>query len=176
MLSTQEYFNSLEWSEGGVIDFSTLPSPYSIGSESVDASFLYADTTREDTIFPEVEDLGLLDYSAMPYNLLESMQRFSSSIKEKKLKDNSFLSSRAFLPHLFAYRFENMKGVGGIDYVFFSPPTFKGAQRASSKFRLNYIRDGKRKHRLMEGTFLNVGNAWTLESFDFLGWEIEDEK
>lgn len=173
MFSTQEYFNSLEWAEGGTIDFSSLPSPYSIGAESVDGAFLYADTTKDDTIFPEVEGLGVLDYSSIPANLLDSMQRFSSSIKMKKLKDGTFLGSRAFLPYLFAYRFENMKGLQGIDYVFFSPPTFEGAGHAKAKFRFNYMRDGKRKYRLMEGSFLNVESAWVLESFDFLGWEID---
>jgi len=176
LFSTQKYFNSLDWAEGGTIDFSTLPSPYSIGAESVDSAFLYSDTTRDDTIFPEVEGLGLLDYSSVPYGLLDSMKSFSASIRERKLKAGSFLSSREFLPHLFAYRFENMKGVDKIDYVFFSPPTFKGAGRASSKFRFNYVREGKRKYRLMEGTFLNAKDVWTLESFDFVGWEIEDEK
>lgn len=176
LFSTQEYFNSLEWAEGGTIDFSTLPSPYFIGSDSVDSAFLYADTTKDDIIFPEVEGLGLLDYSSVPSNLLDSMQRFSSSIKDKKLKEGLFVSSRTFLPPLFAYRFENMKTVGVIDYVFFSSPTFNGKERASSKFRFNYMRDGKRKYRLMEGSFLNVGDAWKIESFDFIGWEIEDER
>lgn len=175
LFSTQEYFNSLQWAEGGTIDFSTLPSPYSIGTDSVDSAFLYSDTTKEDTIFPEIEGLGLLDYSSASYNLIESMRFFSSSIKNKKLKDGSFLSSRAFLPHLFDYRFENMAGVGNIDYVFFSSPIFKRQGHASSKFRFNYIRDGKRKYRLMEGNFVNVKDTWVLESFDFIGWEIEDE-
>ena len=56
---------------------------------------------------------------------------------------------------------------------FFSTPTFS-SQRATSKFRFNYILNGEPKYRLMEGTFLNIDGKWVLESFDFIGWEVDD--
>lgn len=173
---TQDCFNSIKWTESSQVSFPTLPSPYSVQANGIDSVYFYADTLGEDAIYPEVEGLGVLDYSATPYPLLQSLQSFSSSILQKKIGDGLSAKQRTFLPYLFAYRFENMKGVDKIDYVFFSPPTFKGAGRASSKFRFNYVREGKRKYRLMEGTFLNAKDVWTLESFDFVGWEIEDEK
>ena len=167
------YFNEIEWTEGSSLDFSTLPSPYVIGEINIDSTFLYADTTRDDTIFPEVGELGVLDYSSTPYPLLESMQRFCNSIINKKMSQGLPLASRPFLAPLFAYRFSRMKNIGKIDYVFFSTPTFS-SQRATSKFRLNYIVNGQLKYRLMEGTFLNIDGKWALESFDFIGWEVDD--
>ena len=171
--ATSEYFNGIEWTEGASLDFSTLPSPYSIGEVGIDSVFLYADTTRDDTIFPEIGELGVLDYSATPYPLLESMQLFCNSIINKKMSQSLPLASRPFLAPLFAYRFSHMQNIGRIDYVFFSTPTFS-SQRATSKFRLNYTVNGRPKYRLMEGVFLNIDGKWALESFDFIGWEVDD--
>ncbi|MGP1437730.1 MAG: hypothetical protein ACTTKH_01510 [Treponema sp.] len=174
LLPTQDSFNSIRWTENSQVDFPTLPSPYSVPTPGIDSIYFYADTLKEDAIYPEVEGLGVLDYSNTPYPLLESLQTFSSSILQKKIINGSSVEERTFLPHLFAYRFENMKDIGRIDFVFFSPPTFKGAKKATSKFRFNYMRDGKRKHRMMEATFIQNDQKWLLESFDFLGWELDD--
>ena len=174
MVSTQEYFNAIEWADGTVLDFSVLPTPFSIGSDGVDSTFLYADTTKDDTIFPQVDGLGVLDYSAVSSALLLSMQHFSTSIINKKLSVGTYDKTRPFLPYLFEYRFRNMRGLGKIDYVFFAAPTYSGADRASAKFRFNYTRDGLPKYRLMEGQFVKLENAlWALEAFDFIGWEVD---
>ena len=171
---TQDYFNSIKWTENSQVEFPTLPSPYSVQANGIDSVYFYADTLREDAIYPEIEGLGVLDYSTTPYPLLESLQSFSSSIIQKKIVDGLATEQRAFLPHLFVYRFENIKGVEKIDFVFFSPPIFNGGGRATSKFRFNYMRDGKRKHRMMEAAFVQNEQKWFLESFDFVGWELDD--
>lgn len=171
---TQDCFNSIKWTESSQVSFPTLPSPYSVQANGIDSVYFYADTLGEDAIYPEVEGLGVLDYSATPYPLLQSLQSFSSSILQKKIGDGLSAKQRTFLPYLFAYRFENMKDVGKIDFVFFSTPTFKGGGRATSNFRFNYTREGKRKHRMMEATFIQDEQKWFLESFDFVGWELDD--
>ena len=170
---TQEFFNGIEWADGTVLDFSVLPTPFSIGSDGVDASFLYADSTRDDTIFPEVEGLGVLDYTNISSALLVSMHNFSTSILNKKISLNTYDKNRPFLPYLFEYRFRNMRGVGHIDYVFFASPSFTASDHASTKFRFNYMRDGLPKYRLMEGQFAKNDDAWVLEAFDFIGWEVD---
>ena len=172
--STQDYFKSIKWTENSQLEFPVLPSPYSVQASGIDSVYFYADTLREDAIYPELEAIGVLDYSATPAPLLESLQNFSSSIMQKKIADGLSLEQRAFLPYLFEYRFENMKEVGKIDVVFFSTPTFKGKERATSNFRFNYTRDEKRKHRMMEATFVQNEQKWFLESFDFVGWELDD--
>lgn len=173
LTSTQGYFNGIEWADGSVLDFSVLPTPFSIGSEGIDSTFLYSDTTKDDTIFPEIDGLGVLDYTASSSALLTSLQRFSTSIINKKLALNTYDKTRPFLPYLFEYRFRNMKGLGKIDYVFFAAPTYSNASHASAKFRLNYERDGQPKYRLMEGQFAKLEDAsWVLEAFDFIGWEV----
>ena len=174
LTQTQEYFNSIKWTEVSQVEFPYLISPYSVQANGIDSVYFYADTLKEDAIYPEIEALGVLDYSATPYPLLESLQSFSSSIIQKKIVDGLNVEQRAFLPYLFEYRFENMKEVGKIDIVFFSTPTFKGGDRATSNFRFNYMRDGKRKHRMMEATFVQNEQKWFLESFDFVGWELDD--
>ena len=171
---TQDYFNSIKWADNSQVNFPSLPSPYSVHANGIDSVYFYADTLREDAIYPELEGLGVLDYSATPYPLLESLQSFSSSIIQKKIVDGLILEKSAFLPYLFEYRFENMKDVDKIDVVFFSTPTFKATDKATSNFRFNYIKDGKRKHRMMEATFVQNDQKWLLESFDFVGWELDD--
>ena len=171
---TQEYFNSVKWAESSQIEFPILPSPYSIQANGIDSVYFYADTLREDAIYPELDGLGGLDYSATPYPLLESLQSFSSSIIQKKIMEGLSVEQRSFLPYLFEYRFENMKDIGKIDFVFFSTPIFKGVGRATSNFRFNYIKDGKRKYRMMEATFIQNEQKWFLEAFDFVGWELDD--
>jgi len=172
--STRDYFNSIRWAENSQVNFPQLPSPYSVHANGIDSVYFYADTLKEDAIYPELEGLGVLDYSATPYLLLESLQSFSSSIIQKKILDGLILEQRPFLSYLFEYRFENLKDVDKIDVVFFSTPTFKATSRATSNFRFNYIRDGKRKHRMMEATFVLNDQKWFLESFDFVGWELDD--
>ena len=171
---TQEYFNSIKWTDNSQLEFPVSPSPYSVQGSGIDSVYFYADTLKEDAIYPELEGLGVLDYGATPYLLLESLQSFSSSIIQKKILDGLILEQRPFLSYLFEYRFENLKDVDKIDVAFFSTPTFKATSRATSNFRFNYIRDGKRKHRMMEATFVLNDQKWFLESFDFVGWELDD--
>ena len=171
---TQEYFNSIKWTDNSQLEFPVSPSPYSVQGSGIDSVYFYADTIKDDAIYPELEPLGVLDYSATPYPLLESLQNFSNSIIKKKMIDGLNIEQRAFLPYLFEYRFENMHEIGEINVAFFSTPTFKGTDRASSNFRFNYMRDGKRKHRMMEATFIQREQKWFLESFDFVGWELDD--
>ena len=173
LLPAQEYFNGIEWAEGSVLDFSILPTPFSTGSDGIDSIFLYADTIGDDTIFPQIEGLGLLDYTNVPSALLASMQTFSTDIINKKMSLNTYDKNRPFLPYLFEYRFKNMHNVGKVDYVFFSPPVYSEAGHASAKFRFNYIREGIPKYRLMEGQFVKIENVWLLEAFDFIGWEVD---
>ena len=173
LVPTQEYFNGIEWADGSVLDFSVLPTPFSIGSNGVDSVFLYADTTKDDTIFPQIDGLGILDYSNASSDLLTSMQHFSTSIINKKMAVNTYDKTRSFLPYLFEYRFRNMQNVDKIDYVFFATPTYQGTNHATAKFRFNYTRDGVPKYRLMEGQFVKTENVWLLEAFDFIGWEVD---
>lgn len=171
LLPLQQHFSSINWVESSTLDLSKLPTPYEIGYAN--DVFFYADTISEDSIFPQIEGLGILDYTNTSYPLIESMQRFSTSIISKKMASGLNVEERSFLPPLFAYRLKNMKGVEHIDYVFFSTPTFTSENKAVSKFRLSYKRDGTPKYRLMEGTFIKENDIWLLESFDFIGWEID---
>lgn len=173
LIPVQEYFSGIEWADESVLDFSVLPTPFSIGSNGVDSAFLYSDTTRDETIFPEAEGLGLLDYTGISSALLTSMQHFSTSIMNKKMSFNTYDKNRPFLPYLFEYRFRNLQGLDKIDYVFFATPTFQGQTRATAKFRFNYMKDGVPKYRLMEGQFAKNDDAWVLEAFDFIGWEVD---
>ena len=171
---TQDYFNSIKWTENSQVNFPVLPSLYPVKANGIDSVYLYADTLGEDAIYPEIDGLGVLDYSATPYPLLESLQNFSFSIAKKKIVEGLSVEQRTFLPYLFEYRFENMRDVDKINEVFFSTPTFKGIGRATSNFRFNYTRDGKHKHRMMEATFVQKEQMWLLEAFDFVGWELDD--
>ena len=130
----QNYFNSIEWAENSMLDFSTLPTPYSVGDNGVDSTFLYADNIREDDVLPEVKDLGVLDYARTPFLLLSSMKAFSKSIIDKKIKENLSAKGRDFLAPLFEYRLSSIKGIEKIDYAFFSAPTFEGGKRRLASF------------------------------------------
>lgn len=165
------YFNAMNWSQANNVIVPNISEPFTLNETDSNSVFVYADTLKDDSVFPEIEGLGILDYSGIDGSLVNFFNNICLAIKEKKLNSEICTEERPFLPYLFEYRFKRLESVKTIEAVFFARPSFTGKNRAKTDIRFNYIQNGKPVYRIMTVEALKKEAGWFVEAFDFIGDE-----
>lgn len=163
------YFDSINWAQADSVVVQDITQPFNLSEADSDSVFAYADTLKDDSVFPAMGGLGTLDYSGVDGALIAFLREVCKGIKEKKLDMKICIPERPFLPHLFNYRFQQMPEVKKIDAVYFSRPSFTAQDKAKTEVRFNYAENGKNVYRLMILEAAKKENNWLLEAFDFKG-------
>lgn len=165
------YFNAMNWQPANSVIVHDISEPFTVNETDSNTVFIYADTLKDDSVFPELTGLGILDYSGIDGSLINFFNKVCLGIKNKKLNPEICTEERPFLPHLFEYRFKHMDSIGDIKDVFFARPSFTGTDRAKADIRFNYLKNGEKSYRIMTVQTVKKETGWFVEAFDFIGDE-----
>lgn len=169
LTESDSYFNNIDWTESESILPEPMPEPFSLKEINKQEIAFYSDINMQESIYPELEGLGTLDYSGIEMPLLNFLKRISQNIKEKKIEEEICLKEKVFLPYLINYR---LKELEGIKSIYFSRPEYKENKKAVSKFRCNISTnssENKTKYMLIEITVIFKEDKWLIDSFDVIG-------
>ncbi len=163
------YFSAIDWTNSESIISEPMPEPFSVEVIKKDEIALYSDTNIQESLFPEMDGLGTLDYSGIDAPLLTFLSKIGLQIKEKNIKAELCFKEKGFLPFLIDYR---IKRLGEIVSVYFSRPEYKANKKAVAKFRCNIKSDSAEKNMiyvLLEITVVFTEEKWFIDSFDIIG-------
>ncbi len=171
---TNSYFTDIRWTESESILPEPMPEPFSLKELRKTELALYSDTNIQESIFPEMDGLGILDYSGIDSSLLYFFENIGKKIKDKKIDSSICTKQKVFLPYLIDYR---LKRIEEIKSIYFSRPEYKGNKKAIAIFRcnLNSQSDNTRgKYILLEITAVFAEEKWLIDSFDIIGAKNAD--
>ncbi len=166
---TNSYFDSINWTESESILAEPMAEPFSLKKITNEEIALYSDTNTSESLFPEIEGLGILDYSGIEASLLTFLSKIGTQIKAKQIDKELCLKEKEFLPFLIDYRLKRLEDISSI---YFARPEYKANKKASAKFRCNIRQENSNKAQayiLLELTVIYSGDKWLIDSFDVLG-------
>ncbi|UTC65917.1 MULTISPECIES: hypothetical protein [unclassified Treponema] len=166
----KNYFSDINWTVPGSIQPSPMPEPFILEEAQTDNLSSYGDTDLQESLFPSLEGLGVLDYTGIEKSVLNFLDKLVLQFKENKVSFDICSKEKPFLPYLINYRLESFKPVVS---VFYGRPENKADQKVKTLFKCN-IRGGEKIfYIIFEVTIILIDEKWYIDSFDVIGDENE---
>ncbi|AIN94168.1 hypothetical protein [Treponema putidum] len=166
----EKYFSDIDWTESGSVLPYPMPEPFILDDVQTDNLSSYGDTDLQETLFPSLEGLGILDYTGIEKSVLNFLDNLSLQFKESKVDISLCSKEKPFLPYLINYRLDSFKPIVS---SFYGRPENTADQKVKAMFRCNIRGNEKVFYRLFEITLIFMDEKWYIDSFDVIGDENE---
>lgn len=166
----EDYFSNIDWVESANIFNHAMAEPFMIEEIIPDNLTLYSDTDLQDSLYPYLEGLGILDYTGIERSVLNFLNTLSLQLKESRIDPVLCSKEKPFLPHLINYRLDSLKPIIS---VFYSRPEHQEDKKQKALFRCNIRGEEKEFYRIFEIVFFYMDEKWYVDSFDVIGDEYE---
>lgn len=161
-----KYFSGIDWTRSETISASPMAEPFTLDEIKTDNLNPYGDTDLQESLFPSLDGLGVLDYTGIEKSVLNFLNSLSLQFKEGKVDINLCSKEKPFLPYLINYRLEAFKPIVS---VFYGRPENKAEQRVKTLFKCNIREEDTISYIIFEVYLIFIEEKWYLDSFDIIG-------
>ena len=165
-------FDSINWTDNeDYIPQEELPA---ISIPGGDETFPVLDASAENgimAIFPEIDQLGILDYTGIDGALLQVLNTLIAQITDKNLEATICNPERAFIVPLTNFRLARLPTA---ERAFMSRPQQYSENEFITKIRIEYTIEYEKKFLLIQAATIKKQDAWKINEIVFDGASYAD--
>lgn len=168
----EDHFAVTGWSVNTDIFASRDRNPVSVpGGNETFAAMTPGGESGLEAIYPEIGDLGALDYTGIDNSLLDALTRIDAQANERKIDASSCDPNRNFLAPVASYRLSKLPSVSSVWHSrpIVDGPDAAGVMKATSVVRLLCAGKGGATPLRMTVTLSLVSSTWLVEDISFDG-------